>query len=387
VSRWLIVVLMVMLNACSSAGRAPEMPIGDTGPPEGEIEAPQWPLPVGNVQLNRPASSAEVELLDVALVVFDPGLPDDPSVMSKRGIFPVIRKAEARYLPVVLRHTLIAAGTWGVVRVLPEPDQTAQLLVTGEIIHSDGVQLVVQIKAIDAAGRIWLDRLYVDRAQASDYPVAPDGDPFADLHRQIANDLVVVRGQLGKQLLQRIADVSLIRYAASLSPEAFGDYLHEDQGSYSLARLPAEGDPMLGRVQRIRNQEHLFIDTVDEQYANLYEEMTATYHLWRQYGREQTIYKEQYQQRLSERDPQGQRGSFAAMQQTYNAFKWSKVQVQDLEELAVGFSTEVSPTAMEVSGQVFKLSGSLETQYAEWRRILRSIFALETGLNDPPNTP
>ncbi len=54
---------------------------------------------------------------------------------------------------------------------------------------------------------------------------------------------------------------------------------------------------------------------------------------------------------------------------------------QDLDELATGFNNEVAPTVMEVSGRVFRLSGSLESQYAEWREILRRIFALETGLS------
>ena len=34
---------------------------------------------------------------------------------------------------------------------------------------------------------------------------------------------------------------------------------------------------------------------------------------------------------------------------------------------------------MEIEGKVFRLSGSLDSQYNEWRSILRSIFALETG--------
>jgi hypothetical protein len=34
---------------------------------------------------------------------------------------------------------------------------------------------------------------------------------------------------------------------------------------------------------------------------------------------------------------------------------------------------------METSGRVFRLSGTLESQYNEWRGILRDIFALETG--------
>ena len=69
-----------------------------------------------------------------------------------------------------------------------------------------------------------------------------------------------------------------------------------------------------------------------------------------------------------------------AMQQTYNAFKWTKIQQQDLYELAIGFDNEVAPTVLEASGKVFRLNGTLDTQYSEWRDILREIFALETGL-------
>lgn len=82
------------------------------------------------------------------------------------------------------------------------------------------------------------------------------------------------------------------------------------------------------------------------------------------------------------RDPRGRRGTFAAMRQTYDAYKWSKIHEQDLDELALGFNNEVAPTVMEVSGSVFRLNGSLDTQYSEWRKILRRIFRLESGLTD-----
>jgi hypothetical protein len=68
------------------------------------------------------------------------------------------------------------------------------------------------------------------------------------------------------------------------------------------------------------------------------------------------------------------------MEQIYNSFKNSKIQDQDLQELAGGFNNEVAPTVMEVSGRVFRLSGGLDAQLVEWREILRSIFALEAGL-------
>jgi hypothetical protein len=229
---------------------------------------------------------------------------------------------------------------------------------------------------------LWLDRVYADESREQDYPVVNGEDPFADLHRSIANDLLQFQRGLGAAELQRIRQLALLRHASGLAPEAFADYLQRDQdGRYQLLRLPAAGDPMLARVERLRNQEYLFIDTVDEQYVDLYREMGPTYDLWRQYGREQALYKDDYQRRLAQRDSAGARGTYTAMEQTYNAFKWSKIQQQDLEELARGFNNEIQPTVLDVSGTVFRLSGSLESQYDEWREILRSIFVLESGLD------
>ena len=330
-------------------------------------------------------SASDEDYVDVGLVIFDAGIPADASTHSKLGIFPEIRKAEAKYMPVVLRETLINSGNWGVVRVLPEPLDSSELLVTGTILHSDGQRLELKIVAKDAAGALWLDRVYTGSTTAADYPVKVPGDPYSEVYQQIAADLLAVRQQLTPKQIADVRQVALMRYASALAPEVFGSYLSSSpEGVYTLLRLPAADDPMLDRVIRIRNQEYLFIDTVDEQYARLAEGMAPTYNLWRQYGAEQAEYRDEYQQKVSSRDSQGRRGSFVALEQTYNAYKWSKIHEQDLDELALGFNNEVAPTVMEVSGTVFKLSGSLDTQYMEWREILQRIFALETGLPPAP---
>ena len=59
------------------------------------------------------------ELLDVGVRMFDPNIPADPAEQEKRGIYPDVRKAESRYMPVLLRDTLESTGQWGQVRVLP----------------------------------------------------------------------------------------------------------------------------------------------------------------------------------------------------------------------------------------------------------------------------
>lgn len=344
----------------------------------------QWGEPLQSVALMLPPAEPEAHaLLDIGLVIFDPGVPEDPVNNSKLGIFPEIRKAESRYQPYILRENLVQTQAWGAVRVLPRPDKSAELQLTGKILHSDGSHLVLQLRAVDSTGQVWFDKIYHDEAVESDYPVVPGNDPYADLYRQVSNDILSYSQQLSPAQFRQIREIALLQYAASLSPETFDGFVSKNgEGRLVVNRLPAENDPMLARVQRIKNQEFLFIDNADEQYLELYDRMTPTYNLWRQNGRELAIYKVEYEAREASRDRDGRRGTYAAMQQTYNAYKRSKEHDQDLDELAQGFNNEVAPTVLEVQGKVFRLNGTLDSQYSEWRSILRSIFALETGL--PP---
>lgn len=328
------------------------------------------------------ATDDESVQLDVGVLVFDPGIPEDGSTHSKLGVFPEIRKSEAKYMPVLLRQVLIESGKWGAVRVLPEVVESSELLVSGTIVRSDGRRLELHITALDASGDRWLDKVYTGDATPGDYPVLVPNDPYLDIYHQIADDLVAQRRQRGAGQLSALRQIALLRYASDMAPAAFSDYLSRtEEGRFTLVRLPAQDDPMLARVLRLRDQEYLFIDTVDEQFLRLSEEIAPTYNLWRQFGAEQAAYRETFEERVSSRGRTGAPGSYAALQQTYNAYRLSKIQEQDLDELAGGFNNEVAPTLIEVSGTVYKLSGSLESQYTEWREILRRIFEIETGLS------
>lgn len=333
--------------------------------------------------LQAAAAPPEDQALDVGLVVFDPGLPEDENRGRELGIFPEVRNAEARFLPYALREVLVESQQWGAVRVLPDPDVSSTLMVRGKILKSDGVRLNVEIRADDASGRNWLHRVYqasnVEQPNSIDSLLAADERPFLDLFHRIANDLLVVRTTLDDRQLREIAEVSFLRYASDLAPEAFAGYLLPTPGGgYTYQRLPSAEDPMVQRIKRVRAQEFLFIDTMDDQYFELYSAMEPTYELWRQYNREQVIYQEAKEQRLSERDIQ-KKGSFPAMKDSYNRYRWAKIQQQELQELAEGFENEVAPTAVDLEGRVVELNGSLEERYLEWRRILRKIYELETG--------
>ena len=312
------------------------------------------------------------------MLIFDTGL-EDLAAAEIDTVFAEVRKAESLFMPVQLRDALEQSGYWGVVRVLPERSDSFALHVAGKIVHADGRDMVIDVTATDASGREWLSRRYRGRAPASAYPVTAGAEPFAAVYHRIANDLAQALAQRKPARLATLQDIAFMRFAARLAPAAFADYLERSEnGEWRLAGFPAESDSMLQRVRRLQRQENLFVDTVDEQYRGLIEEFAPTYHLWREYSRELVVYEEDYLARASQREIQSRRGTFAAMQQTYNTFRRAKVHEQDLYELATGFDNEVTATVVDVDDRVYRLRGSLQEQFVEWRRLLERIFTLET---------
>ena len=156
-----------------------------------------WPLP----------AAAE---LNISIAVFDPGVPEDYSLHQDLDVFPKIRGIEALFLPFVLRQALVDSGDLGAVRVVPESDPAAELLITGSIVHSDGEKLAVSLRAVDARGEEWIGASYYTESH------------YEDLFRRFAGDLGGIRDGLDDRTLRGIIDLSLMRYSAQLVPDAFG---------------------------------------------------------------------------------------------------------------------------------------------------------------------
>ena len=79
-------------------------------------------------------------------------MPADEKEQEKEGIFPEVRAAESRYMPVILRDTLEGTGQWGQVRVLPPDGTGMDVYVNARIMHSDGRELELDVTVSDAAG-------------------------------------------------------------------------------------------------------------------------------------------------------------------------------------------------------------------------------------------
>ncbi|MED5535218.1 MAG: hypothetical protein VX690_05930 [Pseudomonadota bacterium] len=363
------------------------------------------------------ATVPEEELLDVSIVVFDSGVPEgeiDHELLEELindGTFVQIRRTEARYMAVHLRDTLQKSGHWGGVWVTPEESTAADINITAEIRQSDGDRVRLDVIATDATGRIWLDDEYGMETAAGSYNRQryPDLDPYQDVFNNIANDLAAVRGDLSSTEARNIRSVSQIRFAGELSPEAFGDYVEQRRnGAYELRRLPAEDDPQFERTLRVREREHLFIETLNEHYVDFYQNSQDSYDGWREFAREEALAIRELQRSANWRTGLGIAGVVASvlygssggnnsysqrvlrdsiMYMSMDMIRTGALRRQErrlhtasLEELSSSFDEEVRPMVVDIEGVQHRLTGTADAQYEEWRELLLQLYQSETGL-------
>jgi hypothetical protein len=359
------------------------------------------------------AEVAEDELLDVGVRLFDPNVPESEQEQEKRRIFPEVRKAESRYIPVLIRDTLESTGQWGQVRVLPRDGTGMDVFVDGKIIESDGRELQLDVVVTDAAGRTWLRKTYEGQADTRAYKdvVSKPRDPFENVYNTLANDLLAARRALSREQRVQLRQVSDLRFAADLAPYAFGGYLAKDRkGLYSPTRLPAEDDPVVQRMQRVRERDYALVDTLNEYYASFADGVDDPYTNWRKYNYEELEAESQAKREALTRQVLGAVavvGGIMAGQETNSsagsaaataavlggmyAFKSgldkraeTKVHTESLKQLGESFQSEVQPMVIDVEGRTLELKGSAEQQYAEWRQLLRELYEDETGMPAAP---
>jgi hypothetical protein len=350
----------------------------------------------------------EEQLLDVGIHVFDPGLPEDDEALfalEEKGVFPDVRKSEARYIPFQLKQTLQSTGYWGAVRVVPAAN-AVDVMVSGTILKSHGKNLEVEIQVLDARGKRWLKKRYKREASVSAYTkkrgIAEQPDPYQFLYNEIANDILEKRRKLDEEDIQQVRLLSQLKFAVDLAPTPFGEYLKVDKkGRYSIEKLPAHDDPMMARVNDIRERDFMFIDTLNEFYANFYAKMDEPYDDWRAYSYEEEVELARMRKEAWMRTIAGIAGIAAGamtrrpgvtviggmvMTDGISKMEEAKMHREALKELAASLDADIAPLLIDMEGELTRLTGSVETQYTTWRSLLRKIFASETGLPIDPNS-
>jgi hypothetical protein len=364
----------------------------------------------------------EAELLDVGVRLFDPGVPkeilDKPELGEKTGVYPDIRRAEARYLPTVLRATLEGTGQWGVVRVIPPTVDVMDVMVAGTIASSTGAHLAIDVKVTDASGATWFVKRYEMDADTGSYkenaPKGSDGrvrDPFQNLYVQVADDMLAYRARLTTAQAENLRRLSELRFAQEIAPKAFSGYAVRDpaSGTWSVARLPADGDPLLARVQRIRERDDAVVDTVSDYYDSFSDKLAEPYAGWRRYTNDEIESRDELKRQARARKVLGAAavlggilipdscssntcdratsvaragaiyGGVQAVISGVQKGQEAKIHEATLKELSGSFQSEAAPQLVEVEGRALKLTGTAEEQYAEWRALLDELFTEETG--------
>jgi len=347
----------------------------------------------------------EEQLLDVGVAIFDANVPEDYDERIEELIQPEIRQAEANYIPYFAKNLLQSTGNWGAVRVIPRPTHAVDVVVSGKILESDGESLAVEVAVTDATGDTWFTKKY--EALASKYAyedsIPPSIDPFQAIYKNLADDMLAYREQLSAEEVRTIRATAKMKFAQEFAPDAFDDHIQRtEDGEFVLRRLPAEDDPMLARVERVREREYLFIDTLDEYFENYHRNMYESYQDWREATYEEAIAYKLLRAEARRRTIGGAAaivGGVAAMAddgnsaaQDYGAMtlksaiakrQEAEMHAETLREVGVAAEAEVMPYTLELENQVVRLEGTVDEQYEKLRGILRDLYFADLDLPVP----
>ena len=381
---WLLLGLMALLTSCATTQI---------------VTTTSEPVMVAQVPIE------DALRLDVMILPFDPNLERIETVDSDIPISAEVRRAESRYQAYHLKETLEQTGNWGVVRVIPSPSNFQPLLVQAKILASDGENLRLFIKATDAAGSVWINKEYSDSASKYAYQSVRE-DPFQDTYNQVANDLLKAHQARNASSIINIQNVARLKFAADLSPESVSNYLETDRrGRVTVTQLPAENDLVMQRVSRLREQENLFVDTMDDYYLNFYRNVKPSYDEWRYATYDEAVRLRQMQKQARNRLLAGAAliaggvyagsqsetwagdaaaagavvGGIGAVKSGMDRYKQAEIHEQALAELTQSLGMEIEPNVLQIEGQSIELEGTLDAQYGQWRRILKEIYAADQG--------
>lgn len=349
----------------------------------------------------------EALLLDVGVTVFDPGIDElDDDELDR--VNPTVRNVEARYVPYVLAQTLQSSGNWGVVRVLPSETTTMDIYLHGQLLRSDGESMIIDVTVRDSSGLIWYTKKYEEHISRFNYEASQRqaNDPFQVIYNRIANDLLAHRNsKISNTRIAEIRTISELQFARQFTPELFEQYLSVDRrGVAQIVRLPADNDPSLIRIRQIRQRDNLFVDTVQDYYATFSRQVRAPYDAWRAQSFEAVLTLDQLETSARNRmilgglavvggivgasndDASVRTGSIVGVgagayliKDGFEKLSEAQIHVAALQEIGESLESEVAPKMIELDDRTVMLTGTVEEQYEQWRKILIELYEVETG--------
>lgn len=345
-------------------------------------------------------------LLDVGIQPLDDGLhltDEDDTV------FPEVRYAESIYFSNQLAKTMEKSGAWGAIRVVPNTDIVMDVYITGTILQSDGETLDLEIRVFDSSGREWLEERHrqVVGKYTYDRRLKLSSDPFQNLFTTIVNSVLQVREKMSNQDAVRLRQISELRFAREFSPEAFAEYINKgENGQLSIERLPAEDDSILERVDKIRERDYLYVDTMQDYYDTFSRQMHEPYQEFRRVSYDSVVKARQLKKRgnrqmvagvaaiiagiygrttaSSYMQMDGSTATAAAggyvLKQGLNTKQKSAEQTERLAEMGSSLEAVIAPQVIALEDRTVTLTGTVEAQYAQWRELLHEIYQQERAV-------
>ena len=364
----------------------------------------------------RETNTPEVFLLDVGVQIFAPDVLATP---TDERLYKNVRESESIWVAQQLKNTLESSRAWGVVRIIPDTKVIMDLRVNGKILQSDGETLALHVTTYDTSGEVWLDKEYRQTVSRYSYdPANADFEPFQSLYNDISNDLLDILKSTPLDTRADLRTISSVRFAQSFSPEAFGEYLIQDEpGIYRINSLPAANDPAFKRIREIQLRDQLFVDVLQTYYLGFSDNMDASYREWREQSyRETQIIRELEGTARARRlggwltilggatallvdsngsefntvdviqNVSGSVAIFAGVETLRSSFQKkdeAALHIETLSELGQSLESELEPSVIELQDRTVTLTGTVRNQYEDWRKILADIYYAETGYARP----
>lgn len=357
--------------------------------------------------------------MDVAIPVFDPGFPYDEygniddREMLEQEIWPQVRRTEAKRFATATKEALAKTKAFGALSVTPTTSVSADLFVLGRVNYSDTETVNIGVKVMDSRNKVWGEQEFEYRVSPGFYRDAKraNTDPYGPVFKQIADYVFSLLKRKKEPELEDVKLVSKLRYAAAYSPESFNQYLkYKDRVSggqvyrvYEATGAPAEEDPMLQRVEAIRAQDQMFVDSLQENYDLFDLETDPAY---KKYQREtmevaRKIREEKRDRMINQglaagaailagllaknsNSDAGKAGAYAAGAAAIYSLSSAVSNNRELgrqrallNEMGQTTDLELSPQLLEFEDQEIELTGTAGEQYEQWKAHLRRIYELE----------
>jgi len=364
--------------------------------------------------------------LDLAIPVFNAGIPSDPATWEKKGVWPELRRAEAVWYAKNISVALRETGVFRSVLVVPDTAVSSDLYLLGEIKESNGEDLEIELRLFATTGKELIKKWKMKSRVAPQWyanPRTKDSDPFSGVYRTLANKVVSELIKIAKkdaklrtknekylqknkpkkvkpETLQEMRIVRSALYGSALSGDEFLGVTKVKRGVTSLAYIPDMEQENWRRVGSIISADGKFNTMLNASYNELAGNMNDSYRIWQ---------KDAYPIAMAQREAKeaanaalfgailgaAVAGSLAnnsnstagkvaaataavasvgALAKSFKERAESKQQAAQLNELGNSVSAVMSPKVISMENREVELTGTASEQQAQWSTLLKELY-------------